>query len=96
MSAPAAKARSEPVSTMAEMLGEASNLARASFNSVIKGVQRALSALGRASVTARVSKGNWRVVDLKNSRRVGGKLTLPNSRSRLTRFNVFVGTYSRC
>jgi len=53
MSAPAAKARSEPVSTMAEMLGEASNLARASFNSVIKGVQRALSALGRASVTAR-------------------------------------------
>lgn len=51
MSAPAAKARSEPVRTMAEIVGEASNLDSASLSSVIRGVQSALSAFGRASVT---------------------------------------------
>lgn len=51
ISAPAAKARWEPVRTMAEMVGEASKARRASLSSAIRGVQRALRALGRLRVT---------------------------------------------
>jgi hypothetical protein len=51
MSAPAAKARSEPVSTTAAMLGEAWKVRRAVLSSVMSGVQRALRALGRLRVT---------------------------------------------
>jgi hypothetical protein len=51
MSAPAAKARSEPVSTTAAMLGEDWKVRRAVLSSVMSGVQRALRALGRLRVT---------------------------------------------
>jgi hypothetical protein len=51
MSAPAAKARSEPVRTMARMVGEDSKARRAVLSSLMRGVQRALRALGRLSVT---------------------------------------------
>ncbi len=51
ISAPAAKAFCEPVSTMADISGEESKAARAWFNSVMRGVERALRALGRLSVT---------------------------------------------
>lgn len=51
MSAPAAKARWEPVSMMEEIVGEASKDWRAVLSSVMRGVLRALSALGRLSVT---------------------------------------------
>jgi len=52
ISAPAAKARSEPVRTMADMLEDLSNSRRAALSSVMRGVERALRALGRLSVTA--------------------------------------------
>jgi hypothetical protein len=51
MSAPAAKAFSLPVSTMAPMEGSASKALRAAFSSAINGVKRALRALGRWSWT---------------------------------------------
>jgi hypothetical protein len=51
MSAPAANARSEPVIMMAEIVEDLSNLRRASLSSVMRGVQRALRALGRLRVT---------------------------------------------
>lgn len=54
MSAPAAKARSEPVSIMAEMEGDLSNSRRASLSSVMRGVDRAFRALGRFSVTSQL------------------------------------------
>ena len=54
MSAPAAKARWEPVRTMERILGEESNSTRAALSSFIKGVLRALRALGRLSVTGLV------------------------------------------
>lgn len=52
ISAPAAKAFCEPVSTMERMVGEASNAKSAWLSSVMRGVERALRALGRLSVTA--------------------------------------------
>jgi hypothetical protein len=52
MSAPAAKALEEPVRTMAPMVGEAERDARAVLSSVMRGVERALRALGRERVTA--------------------------------------------
>lgn len=51
MSAPAANARSEPVRTMADMVEDLSNMARASLSSVIRGVHNAFRALGRLRVT---------------------------------------------
>ncbi len=51
MSAPAAKARCEPVRMMERMSGEASKARRAALSSVMRGVLRALRALGRLSVT---------------------------------------------
>lgn len=53
MSAPAAKALSEPVRTMAEMEEDWLKARRAWFSSSIRGVERALRALGRLSVTGR-------------------------------------------
>jgi hypothetical protein len=51
MSAPAAKAFWDPVRIMADIEGDLSNARRASFSSLIRGVERALRALGRLSVT---------------------------------------------
>jgi hypothetical protein len=51
MSAPAAKAFCEPVRRMAEIVGDLSKARRARLSSVIRGVERALRALGRLSVT---------------------------------------------
>lgn len=51
MSAPAAKAFWEPVRRMAEMVGKESNVRRAELSSFIRGVERALRALGRLIVT---------------------------------------------
>jgi len=51
ISAPAAKAFWEPVIMMAEIEGEESNACRAELSSVMRGVERALRALGRLSVT---------------------------------------------
>jgi len=51
MSAPAAKAFCEPVRRIAEISGDWSKDWRAWFNSVMRGVERALRALGRLSVT---------------------------------------------
>jgi hypothetical protein len=51
ISAPAAKAFWEPVMRMAEMLGDLSRERRALLSSVIRGVERALRALGRLIVT---------------------------------------------
>jgi hypothetical protein len=51
MSAPAAKALSEPVRTMAPMVGEAWKERRAALSSRMRGVERALRALGRLSWT---------------------------------------------
>jgi hypothetical protein len=51
MSAPAAKAFSEPVRTMAEMVGLDWKERRAVLSSLIRGVQRAFRALGRLSWT---------------------------------------------
>ena len=51
MSAPAAKAFWDPVRRIADMLGDLLNDRRAWLSSVIKGVERALRALGRLSVT---------------------------------------------
>lgn len=51
MSAPAAKARSEPVSRIARIVGDWSKERRAWLSSVMRGVERALRALGRLSVT---------------------------------------------
>ena len=51
MSAPAAKAFWEPVRRIAEMSGDWSKCPRASLSSVMRGVQRALRALGRLRVT---------------------------------------------
>jgi hypothetical protein len=51
MSAPAAKAFSEPVRRMAEMVGEEERDSRAVLSSVMRGVERAFRALGRLSVT---------------------------------------------
>jgi hypothetical protein len=51
MSAPAAKARSEPVRTMAPMVVSAWKARRAVLSSRMRGVQRALRALGRFSST---------------------------------------------
>jgi len=51
MSAPAAKAFWEPVRRMERMEGEASKAAKAELSSVMRGVERALRALGRLSVT---------------------------------------------
>jgi hypothetical protein len=51
MSAPAAKAFWEPVRRIAEMSGDWSKCWRASLSSVMRGVQRALRALGRLRVT---------------------------------------------
>jgi len=50
MSAPAAKARWEPVRIMLVIWGEVENVVRAVFSSVKRGVERALRALGRLSV----------------------------------------------
>jgi hypothetical protein len=52
MSAPAAKAFSEPVRTMAEMEGLDWKERRAELSSVIRGVESAFRALGRLSWTA--------------------------------------------
>jgi hypothetical protein len=54
MSAPAAKAFWEPVRRMVWIEGEVSKAERAVFSSVIRGVERALRALGRLSVTGGV------------------------------------------
>ena len=51
MSAPAAKARSEPVRRMQRVVGVDWAVVRAVLSSVIRGVERALRALGRWSVT---------------------------------------------
>lgn len=51
MSAPAAKAFWEPVRRMVEMEGEVSKAWRAELSSFIRGVERALRALGRLRVT---------------------------------------------
>jgi hypothetical protein len=51
MSAPAAKAFWLPVRRMAEMVGDWSKAWRAWFSSSMRGVERALRALGRLSVT---------------------------------------------
>ena len=51
MSAPAAKARLLPVSTIAEMLVSASRVRRQAFRSLIKGVKSAFRALGLLRVT---------------------------------------------
>ena len=51
MSAPAAKAREEPVRRMAEMVGEEVRVWRAVLSSFMRGVERALRALGRLRVT---------------------------------------------
>lgn len=51
MSAPAAKALGEPVRRMAWMVGEEERAWRAVLSSVIRGVERALRALGRLRVT---------------------------------------------
>lgn len=52
MSAPAAKARCEPVSKIERMSGDASKAASAWLSSTMRGVQRAFRALGRLSVNA--------------------------------------------
>jgi hypothetical protein len=52
MSAPAAKARSEPVMTTAETVVEDWKARRAVLSSAMSGVQSALRALGRLRVTA--------------------------------------------
>lgn len=54
MSAPAAKAFSEPVRTMAPMEGSDWKERRAELSSRMRGVQRALRALGRLSWTVGV------------------------------------------
>jgi len=54
MSAPAAKAFCEPVRTMALMSDEWSNASRAALISLMRGVESALRALGRLSVTGGV------------------------------------------
>jgi hypothetical protein len=51
MSAPAAKARAEPVRMMAAIVGADWKDWRAELSSVMRGVQRALRALGRLRVT---------------------------------------------
>lgn len=50
ISAPAAKALAEPAMIMAEMDEELENSSRAVFNSLKRGVERALRAFGRLSV----------------------------------------------
>lgn len=50
ISAPAAKAFCEPVNMIDRMVGEVSNSFRAVLSSLMRGVQRALRALGRLSV----------------------------------------------
>lgn len=55
MSAPAAKAFWEPVNRIADISGDWSKAWRAWFSSVMRGVERALSAFGRLSVTVFVS-----------------------------------------
>ena len=56
MSAPAAKAFSLPVRTMAPVDASESSLRRASLSSTKRGVQRAFKALGRSRVTAEKMK----------------------------------------
>jgi len=51
MSAPAAKAFWEPVRRIEEIVGDEEKLFSAWLSSVIRGVERALRALGRLSVT---------------------------------------------
>ena len=51
MSAPAANAFWEPVRTIAPIEGDLSKARSASLSSVIRGVERAFSALGRLRVT---------------------------------------------
>ena len=51
MSAPAAKAFCDPVRRIADMVGDLSNSRRAALSSLIRGVERALRALGRLRVT---------------------------------------------
>lgn len=51
MSAPAAKARSEPVRSKTRMSEEDDIERRAEFSSVIRGVESAFKALGRLRVT---------------------------------------------
>lgn len=51
MSAPAAKALAEPVSMMQCVVGEPSKARRAELSSLMRGVESALRALGRLSVT---------------------------------------------
>lgn len=51
MSAPAAKAFCDPVNTIAEISGDWSKACKAWLSSVMRGVERALRALGRLSVT---------------------------------------------
>jgi hypothetical protein len=54
MSAPAAKAFWDPVRRIAAISGLWSKARRASLSSVMRGVERALRALGRLSVTGNV------------------------------------------
>ena len=58
MSAPAAKAFWDPVRRMHRVEGRELKCVRAVLSSVIRGVERALRALGRLSVTVGV---NWSV-----------------------------------
>lgn len=51
MSAPAAKAFAEPVRTIARTSGDWSKALRAELSSLMRGVDKALRALGRLSVT---------------------------------------------
>lgn len=51
MSAPAAKARALPVSTMQRVVGRESRWRRHALREVMSGVERALSVFGRLSVT---------------------------------------------
>ena len=88
MSAPAAKARAEPVRRIAAMVGEAAKVLRAWFSSVMRGVERALRALGRERVTGSLLVGGLWDWELGIWEKV---VTLPNSRSWFTGLDKLVG-----
>lgn len=71
MSAPAAKAFWEPVKRIARIEGDWSKERSAWFNSVMRGVERALRALGRLSVTL------GKLVRVGRKRRRGERLLCP-------------------
>lgn len=73
MSAPAAKARAEPVRTMALIELEAWNSRRAWFSSVIRGVESALSAFGRLRVTTGNDVNDG---DTQTDRKINGSISM--------------------